>query len=393
MSLVSGHLVELLVGGRLFGGWKRVEVQRSIEQLAGGFVLELTRRWPGQDDLPALPRLREGLPCQVLLDGDVVVSGYIDTFEPELSSSSCSIRVEGRDKTGDLVDCAAVYRGGQWSNARLERIVRDIAAPFGLPVIVQPGLDQGDPFKSFALEDGEKAFDAIDRACRLRAVLCTSTPDGALWLGTAGEVASGATLEEGRNVLRISSTHSWKDRFSKVIVKGQVPGDDDQYGASASQLKAQALDPEIDRYRPLVVMAEHGTSNASLRERAEWEISVRMGRGKRGRVSVVGWRTGQDGRAGPLWLPNTLVRVISPTMQLDGDMLIVAAAFTLTEGGAITELTFCLPEAFEQVEGAGRSKLKGRLNGRLRRRRKKDEDGFTASWERDPPKPAKGGDR
>lgn len=384
------HRVELLLAGRSYGGWERVEVQRSIEQMAGGFVLQLTQRWPGQDDLPELPRIREGLACQVLLDGDVVITGYVDTFEPELTSSSCSIRVEGRDKTGDLVDCAAIHRGGQWSGATLERIVRDIARPFGLAVIVQPGLDQGDPFKSFALEDGEKAFDAIDRACRLRAVLCTSTPEGAIWLGNAGEVLSGATLQQGKNILRISATHSWKDRFSRVIVKGQVPGDDDQHGDSAAQLKAEALDPEIDRYRPLVVMAEHGTTNAALRDRAEWEVSVRMGRGKRARVSVAGWRTGEDGRVGPLWQPNTLVRIISPTMQLDADMLIVAAAFTLTEGGSITELTVCLPEAFEQVEGVGRSKLRGRLKGRLRKRRRKGEDGFTASWERDPPR---GGER
>lgn len=381
------HRVELLVAGRLYGGWKRVEVQRSIEQMAGGFILELTQRWPDQEAQPELPRLREGVACQVLLDGEVVISGYIDTFEPELSASACSIRVEGRDRTGDLVDCSAIYRGGQWRDVSLERIVRDIVKPFGVPVVVAHGLDQGDRFKDFALEDGEKAFDAIDRACRLRAVLCTSTPTGALWLGTAGNMVSAATLEEGKNILRISSTHSWKDRFSRIIAKGQVPGDDDQYGESAAQLKAEALDPEIDRYRPLVVMAEQGTSNAALRDRAEWEVSVRMGRGKRGRLSVVGWRDGQDGRAGTLWQPNTLVRVISPIMQLDAEMLIVSVAYTLTEGGATSELTFCLPEAFEQIDGSARSKLRGRLKGRLRRRSRRDgESDFSPSWDRDPPK-------
>ena len=36
-----------------------------------------------------------------------------------------------------------------------------------------------------------------------------------------------------------------------------------------------------------------------------------MGRGKRAQIVVVGWRTGQDGQVGDLWLPNTLVRVTS----------------------------------------------------------------------------------
>lgn len=380
---MNNNLVRLLIGGKLYGGWKRAEVQRSIEQIAGGFVLELTHRWPGVDIAPAL---REGLACQVLLGDDVVITGYVDQYEPDLTSSSSAIRVEGRDKTGDLVDCSAIYKGGQWRGASLERIVRDIAAPFGIKVIIAPGLDQGDVFKSFALEDGEKAFDAIDRACRLRAVLCTSTPQGELWLGTAGTQSSGVTLAEGVNILRISATHSWKERHSLIVLKGQVPGDDDESGASAAHLKAQAADSEIDRYRPLVVMAEHGTSSAALEDRAAWEVSVRMGRGKRGRVTVVGWRTGLNGQDGPLWQPNTLVRVVSPRMNLDMDVLIVGCAYTLTEQGALTELTFARPEAFDQVEGVGRSKLRGRLNDKSKRRKRDKDDGFTASWERDPPK-------
>lgn len=377
--MTAAHRVELLVGGRAYAGWKRVEIQRSIEQIAGGFVLELTQRWPGID---AAPGLREGLPCQVLLDGDVVVTGYIDMFEPELTDSSSSIRVEGRDRTGDLVDCSAIHKGGQWSNASLERIVRDIAAPFGIPVVLQDGLSQGAAFKTFALEDGERAFDAIDRACRLRSVLCSSTPLGEIWLGEAGDTETGVTLEEGVNLKRISATHSWKDRFSRVIVKAQTAGDDESWAQGAAQLKSEATDEEIDRYRPLVLQAEQGDNRAVLSDRAAWEVGVRMGRGKRGKAVVVGWRMGKDGREGGLWQPNTLARVVSPRMNLDLDVLIVACAYTLTEQGAVTELTFARPEAFDQVAGVGRSRLRARLHSR---KAKKKDDGFTASWERTPP--------
>lgn len=377
--MTTAHRVELLVGGRAYAGWKRVEVQRSIEQIAGGFVLELTQRWPGVD---VAPGLREGLPCQVLLDGDVVITGHIDMFEPELTDSSSSIRVEGRDRTGDLVDCSAIHKGGQWSNVSLERIVRDIAAPFGIPVVLQDGLNQGAAFKTFALEDGERAFDAIDRACRLRSVLCSSTPLGEIWLGEAGDLETGVTLEEGVNLKRISATHSWKDRFSRVIVKAQTAGDEESWAQAAAQLKAEATDEEIDRYRPLVLQAEQGDNRAVLSDRASWEVGVRMGRGKRGKAVVVGWRMGKDGREGGLWQPNTLVRVISPRMNLDMDVLIVACAYTLTEQGAVTELTFSRPEAFDQVDGVGRSRLRARLHSR---KAKKKDDGFTASWERTPP--------
>lgn len=376
--------VELKVDGKLFGGWTRMSIQRSIEQIAGGFVLEVTHKWPGVDQPVGL---REGLPCEVLLDGETVITGYIDLYEPETTDTTSYIRVEGRDKTGDLVDCSAVYKSGQWRGARLEAIVRDIARPFGIAVQVAPGLNQGDVFKSFALEDGEKAFDAIDRACRLRAVLCTSTPTGDVLLTTAGTEQAGAALIEGENVRRMKATHTTKERHSTITLKSQAPGDDDESGAAVAHMKATSTDPEISRYRPLIVMADHSTSNAALKDRAAWEVKVRMGRGKRGTCTVVGWRSGRDGIDGPLWTPNTVTLIRSDRQKLDMTMLIVGCSYNLSEQGAMTEITFARPEAFELVEGVGRSKLSKRLNDKTQKEKKKKSDGgFTTPWDLNAPK-------
>lgn len=375
---------ELLIDGRLYGGWKRVEVQRSIEQIAGGFILEVTSRWPGVDTPQGL---REGLPCEVRLGGDTVISGYVDMYEVDLTDNSSTIRIEGRDKTGDLVDCSAIHKTGQWRGVSLQQLVRDICAPFGISVEV--ATDTGEVFKRFALEEGERAFDAIDRACRLRAVLATSTPAGALLLTHASTTSTELKLTEGVNALRMSATHTWRERHSKITIKAQVPGDDDENGEAAAHLKAEALDQEINRYRPLVVIAEHGTSAGTLQDRATWETLVRMGRGKRGRCTVRGWRSGQHGESGSLWMPNTLVHVKSDRLNLDGQMLVVGCTYTLTEQGQLTEMTFARREAFELVEGIGRSRLKGRLNDKTQREKRKKGDGFTASWERTAPKAEK----
>lgn len=358
---------ELLINGQSWSGWKRVSVQRGLEQIAGGFALEVTNRWPGVDNLVGLS---EGLPCEVRLDGENVITGYIDLFEPDMTETSCTIRLEGRDRTGDLVDCSAIHKSGQWRGARLEDIVRDLAAPFGISVIVI--ADTGAAFKTFALEDGETAFDAIDRACRLRGVLPTSNSGGFLLLTRAGDQVNPVRLMEGLNIKRIKASHSWKDRHSEIIVKSQVAGDDDNHGASAAHLKASAKDGEISRYRPLIVMSEHGSTSKSLSERAAWEAKVRMGRGKRGSCTVVGWRMEGDGNTGALWQPNTLVHIHSPRMNLSQEMLIVSCKYQLDDQGTTTELEFTLPEAFE---------LQG---GPIRQRKKKDGDGFVPSWQRPP---------
>lgn len=374
----------LIIGGLAYGGWTRLEVQRGIEQIAGGFVLQLTARWPGVDE-PM--QLREGLACQVKMGDDLVISGWIDDYETDDTATSSSIRISGRDKTGDLVDCSAIHKTGQWRGVRLERIVADIALPFDIKVVVAAGTDTGEVFKRFALEEGEKAFDAIDRACRLRAVLVTSTPDGNLLITSASTVSSGVALAEGVNMTKFNSRHSWKERHSEITLKGQVPGDDFENGPAAAHLKASGKDAEIARYRPLVVIAEHGTSNKSLADRAAWEVKVRMGRGKRGGCTVVGWRTGEDGQAGPLWQPNTLVHVTSARMNIDREMLIVSCSYQLTEQGRMTDLSFARPEAFELVDGVGRSRLNAKLNDRTQKEKKKKGDGFTPSWELTPPNP------
>lgn len=374
----------LLIDGKEYAGWTRLEVQRGIEQIAGGFVLQLTSRYPGVD-IPV--QLREGLACEVKLGSDLVISGYVDDFETDDTDTSSQIRLAGRDKTGDLVDCSAIYKTGQWRGVKLDTIVADICKPFDIKVLVAPGTNVAGVFKRFALEEGEKAFDAIDRACRLRAVLVTSTPAGELLICTAGTADSGVALIEGVNMKKFNSKHSWKERHSEITLKGQVPGDDQENGAAAAHLRASAKDDEINRYRPLVVMAEHGTSNKALADRATWETNVRMGRGKRGGCTVVGWRTGKDGQEGPLWQPNTLVQVTSARMNIDRQLLIVSCSYQLTEQGRVCDLTFARPEAFALVEGIGRSKLNAKLNDKTQKEKKKKGDGFTPSWERTPPNP------
>lgn len=387
MSEADDNRVALVVGGVSYTGWKSVTVQRSVEQMAGAFNLGLTHRWPGQG---ATPELRENLPCQVLVGDDVVNTGYIDALDIDVSGTACSIQVDGRDKTGDLVDCSAIYRAGQWLNAPLTRIVNDLIEPFKLKLVLQEGLKEGNVFSQFALEDGETVFAAIDRACRLRGVLCSSTANGDVWLGIAGAEHSGATLEEGVNLLRCKSKHSTQDRFSQIIVKAQVPGSDDFTPSWSAQQKAQATDAEIGRYRPLVVHAEQGDSAASLKTRAAWEVQVRMGRGKRGQATVVGWRCGKDGQTGKLWQPNTLVRVVSPRNGLDRDVLIVSCTFTLDARGMSTVLDFVLPEAFQLVDGLGMasSSLKGNLKDQTLKA-VKTPSGVTGSWSRSAP--AQGG--
>jgi len=362
-----GGRAELYVGTVIYGGWQRVSVTRSIEQVANGFDLEVTERWPGQS---VSRPIRPGERCTLRLDDETVIAGYVDDVEPAYDRQSHGISVRGRDATGDLVDCSAVHETGQWANAPLERIARDLCRPFGIGVKVD--TDTGDPFPSFKIEPGETAFECIERAARLKAVLLIADGEGNLVITRAGKTKAGTALAEGGNILSARGQLSWKERFSVYTVKGHDRIALDGDAADGHLAPAAAVtDEAITRYRPRIVLADDHGNETRFRDRAEWEKNVRMGRALRGSITVQGWRDAQ----GRLWQPNTLVDVTSPLLYLNAaEMLIVGCLYTLDESGARTALSIARREAFDLVGGIGRSRLFGKINTREEREKKKKAD-------------------
>lgn len=331
--------VTLTVDGVAFSGWKSATVLRSIENIAGGFELTVTERWPGQQEAFAIPT---GASCTVALGGDVVITGYVDETEPSYDADRHGVTVRGRDAAGDLVDCAAIHASGEWNDRLLDAIVRDIARPFGIPVRAE--TDLGKPFKKFAIQPGETAFEAIERACTHRAVLPVSDGAGAVVLTRAGAAGAATRLVFGENILAARGHNSDRDRHSEYIVIGQQPGNDFVYGEAAAAPEGRAIDPAVTRYRPLIVHADASVDFAAAADRAIWESVVRAGRARRALVTVQGWRDGD----GALWRPNTRVSVADPWLAIDQKLLIATVAHTLSDdGGARTELTVTRPAAFE----------------------------------------------
>jgi prophage tail gpP-like protein len=346
---------EIKINGVVYGGWKTARIERGIEQIAGSFELGVSERWPGQDT----PRqIKRGERCEVLADGETVITGWVDDARPSYTDTQHDFQVSGRDAAGDLVDCAAIHKSGQWMNAALDRVVRDVCAPFKILVSVE--TDMGKAFESFSIQEGEAAYECIERACRMRAVLPVSDGKGGLVLTRAKETQHVAELVEGVNILAASGEFGMKERYSKYIVKGQDRGSDDDLETpeTHSQVRAEASDSFVTRYRPLVVLAEGRGPHATYKDRAAWERNVRRGRSSRATVTVQGWRT----PGGKLWQPNTMVRLTSPWLGVDAELLVASVALTLDEqNGTRAELRLCGREAFDLIAGKQSAGLSGKI--------------------------------
>lgn len=339
---MAEHLT-LEVNRYRYSGWKSIRIMRSMEHIAGGFELSVSDRWTGQDQtIPINP----GDPCTVSIDGDVVITGYVDDVDRAHDAQSHEISVRGRDKTGDLVDCSAMWSGGEWNNRTMEEIVSDLINPFSIGLLTL--TDTGPRFQKFALDTSETVFDALDRLSRICGVLVMSNGTGDLVITRRGKERIGTGLVLGKNVLSARVSLSMMDRYGEYTVVGDRNGGgsigDTLFPEDLSQRKGQAKDDGVSRYRPLMIVAESQGDAANFETRAEWERSVRFARASRATITVQGWRHADD-----LWRPNKLVRVVDATLGLNADLLISAVTFTLDESGRRTELSLTHPKAFDLI--------------------------------------------
>jgi len=350
---------QLLVNGQMYGGWVSIEVTRSIDAMAPSFEVESTERWPGQ---PANWPVQTGDAVKVTVDGESLMTGWVDEVEPEEDGAQHTIRIRGRGKTGDLVDCSAMNRPGRWSNRKIEQIISELTAPFGISTTAIG--DTGAPVKAFALQQGEAVKDAIDRLIQMRGVLPIESPDGNLQLitpATTGAIGVLTLGGAGANVTHASAKHDAKERFSTYVVKGNRQGRDGDHGKGANQVTALAVDPLVTRYRPLVIIAEEQADAGGTASRAKFAATVRAARSQTGKLTTPGARNA----GGALWAPNALVTVNAPDMGLQGDLMINEVRYRDSEEGTLSEISVVRPEAYSlgEVKGVGLSRLDSRHAG------------------------------
>ncbi len=329
----------LLIDGRLWSGWTAVEVTRSLERGAGAFRLELTERWlePGTGRLVEPRPIVPGTKCEVRLDGDTVVTGYVDLVSVDYDAHHHRLTYQGRDKLADAIDSAAAVDGPfEWQDLDVREIAERLLGPFDIDVWLGVGVGPGDPFDTFAIQPGETAFEALERACRLRQLLPLANAAGEVVLARVGSQRAAGALVYGRNILQGSIERTFADRHSPVVVRGQ--------GGTVDEVdvEGRVTDPAVGRHRPLLLLAEGKVDRATAAARARWQANVARGRALRVRYRVQGWR----GPSGLLWAVNTLCEVDDPSLDLTGTLLVSGVTFRRAREGTTTELELTHPDAY-----------------------------------------------
>lgn len=381
---MSNTGIVLEVGGQKLAGWTTASLRRDLRDVAGTFHLTYFDKARIDDALGPQPGplgvgpLKEGMPCRVTFNGQVLLVGWIDDVDIFWSASRIEAHVAGRDVVGDLVDCAAVPNGpAEFRKLTALQIAQKLTARYGIPVSAD--VDVGAPFPVFGINLDETVLMAIERATRQRALLAVSDGIGGLLLTRGGSSRAPAALDDS-NVLGRHYQGSWRERYSDYFVKGQsqsapfrsfsdctiTPGTDPSTSPVAApgaetttaeghaiMMTGHAIDPEVTRWRPTVNGVRTQSGASSVQAQAQWALRVARGMSQQGEYTVVGWDV-----AGRMWKPNALVAVRDAYVGINKDMLIASVVYQADNHGLTTTLGLAGRTAFDRIdESTGRGRI------------------------------------
>lgn len=334
----------LTVGNQVLTGWQRVTVTRPLAAIPASFDLEVTEKYPDAPDIDVQP----GQPCTVKIGADLVLTGYVDRYAASIAPGSHSIRISGRSKSEDLVDCSAVFgdmsqQGFQQINGTTLAIVQKLAAPYG--ITVQSTAGDGVTIPQFNILLGETPWEIIDRITRYSQMIVYDLPDGSIMLAKVGtnSMASGFSL--GHNVEQGSVMFSMDGRFSdyeghltSVLTFGT------EAGVNTPNVGKVVKDDGVPRFRKRYVISEQFVQGRDIvYDRAVWEMNRNKGRAYQFDVVCNSWRDS----AGKLWEVNKLAPIAASALKLrNANYIIASVTYQRDENGQHGQLTLMPPEAF-----------------------------------------------
>lgn len=365
--------IALYVNGKKYEGWKSADVTRSIEAVSGSFRLVANDKWDiSKDPWTIFP----GDKCQIQIDGITLITGWVDSVAPSYSTSDHGIEISGRDVTCDLVDCSAVVKSYEIRERTIGGLAKMLCAPFGIPVLDTAG--DTEIFPKVAIQPGETVFSCIERQARQRDIIITTNGEGSLVLGKVGSLHAADRLIQGGNIITASANYDFSNRFSEYIVKGQQPAQgetEDAWNPPQNDVESRYTDGNITRYRPLILTGESQMYEKSAETRAKRESAQRAGESTQVSVTVQGWTQSN----GELWPLNGAVKIESPALYLDHELIISSLNFTAGDGGSNTVMALKQPDAFLNLDSDGKAAKK--TNKKKKKSGKGSVEDYSKYWE------------
>ena len=357
-------MITLEVDGLPYRDFTEARISYAIDSLTRSFQF-LSTNVP-VDGKITFPFSR-GDACVVKVDGERVLTGHIETIEGRGSARAHILRVSGRGKTADVLDCN-LYSPDELNaeNLTIAGIIRSVLQNVGLDIEVVDTVNPP-PFNSaedlITPEQGMPAFSLIEQYSRKRQVLISENEIGNIEISNSTPTPANFSLinlveNPTNNVINYNFTQSDVNLFKRYIIVG---AQDAVTNALAINRLAEKYDiapltfqtnavaqpviderPSIRSSRQFVAVMNEGYSTAQCGDRARWEKKIRVARASGYSVTTNGYRDVD----GALLDTNTVIAVQDEYADIDRTQLINSIEFSYSKRGSITTLGLLEPDAY-----------------------------------------------
>lgn len=348
------------VNGVQYDSFTSARAEVRLDTIADSFSFEMS-----SEDAAPLP-FQGGEACKIFVDGEKVLTGFIEKVAASGDPESHSIMISGRSKPADIIDSALDSEspdGKTFSDFHppislktvIERTIASLGAGPGqtgsaeISVVDEVNPDLFNEAEDLiAFEPGDNAFDFLEKWARKRQVLLTSNGDGNIVIirGSATQVDAFLIHRENsddNNVISWGVDYDLTTRFNRykmpsqhnlvaVVLAGLM-----SIGTIVEQGGGESVitDSSIRKGRQMVIVPETNSSDAETRKRAEWEKNIRKARSRVYKATVDGYRN----QTGDLWRVNQLIRVDDVYAGINSVMLVNSVIYGLTEDeGSTTDI-------------------------------------------------------
>lgn len=323
------------INGTTFGGWEALDISRSMDDLAGAFSLSTANFF--KDGIQSTD-IKKGDDIVIKINGQKVITGYIDSIDLSYSAEKTFFTITGRDKTADLIDSDFAESVTEWKKQSVGQLIKNLCNPFDIDVVIDDTATTAASklVDTFTANPGDEVYHLITRLCRDYAIIPLSYGDGKLYLtrvGTKRKAADG--LQYGVNVKSGIIESNNENRFKKYIVKGIGVGNDDKQLSDFISPSAEVTDSDVERERVMTFFLSTNADNEKCKTRAKWEKNYRAGLSN---LVSYGYENWVQQSKDKIFEINSLVNVNDSFLDLNREMLIYEVRYYYENGKDFTDV-------------------------------------------------------
>ena len=323
--------VEIFCNDNLIESFNDFSLTKSIENFCNSFSFTITNKMA--NDI----FLAEGSRIRISIADENQFAGLVESINHSQTSNSHSITVQGRDKTGELIDSYIIAK--QYKQNDFLKLLRLVLNDNGYQSIkitsdikILPKLVG----KSFIPEKEEKIFSFIDRlAKQLRVILITDS-DGDILITREGADLAVGGLDASNNIISTSLDIDTSESYKYIKIIGNIKTDQSKKRLTQGK---EIIDERSQTNKRLIVNIGNNTNRQNIESIANWYMAVKRGKGARYNATVQGFLT--NNTTGLLWQANTTVILKDSKKGINGLFLIQSVNYSQSLEGSKTDLILC----------------------------------------------------